>query len=137
MYKFELSCPDVLHPCQVHRAVVLPLLSSEILPLDLDSPTLVFPGTSVTALQAIVTLFYEGSIITSQQITTEVLTTLENLGIDPDKFTKNKVGFRLIIFKSSSLLLCLVFFRRSSRHGRLVDNMKPRKGRGRPRRMKR
>ena len=116
---------------------MLPLLSSEILPLDLDSPTLVFPGISVTALQAIVTLFYEGSIITSQQITTEVLTTLENLGIDPDKFTKNKVGFRLIIFKSSSLLLCLVLFRRSSSHGRLVDNMKPRKGRGRPRRMKR
>ena len=71
---------------------MLPLLRSVVSPPDLDSPTVVFPDTSVTVLQAIVSLFYKGSVITSQQITEEVLATMENLGIDPDKFTKGKVG---------------------------------------------
>ena len=74
--------------CQVHRAVMLPLLGSLVSPRLQDSPSLLFPETSVAVLQAIVTLFYEGSIITSQQITAEVLSTLKNLGIDPDKFSE-------------------------------------------------
>lgn len=76
---------------KVHRAVVLPWLRSVLSPLDQDSPTVVFPDTSVSALQAMVTLFYEGSIITSQLITSEVLATMKNLGIDPDKFSKKLI----------------------------------------------
>ena len=67
---------------------MLPLLGSLVSPLLQDSPSLLFPDTSVAVLQAMVTLFYEGSIITSQQITAEVLSTLKNLGIDPDKFSE-------------------------------------------------
>ena len=67
---------------------MLPLLGSLVSPRLQDSPSLLFPETSVAVLQAIVTLFYEGSIITSQQITAEVLSTLKNLGIDPDKFSE-------------------------------------------------
>ena len=78
----------VLRALQVHRAVVLPLLKNVVSPLDLDSPTLLFPGTSVSVLLAIVSLFYEGAVITSQQITSDVLRMIKNLGIDPDNFTK-------------------------------------------------
>ena len=73
---------------QVHRAVLLPLLPGVVPPPHLDCPTVLFPDTSVCVLRAIVSLFYEGTVITSQQVTAEVLTTLENLGIDPDSFTK-------------------------------------------------
>ena len=68
--------------------MLLPLLTGVVSPPHLDCPTVLFPDTSVSVLQAIVCLFYEGSVIASQQITAEVLTTLENLGMDPDKFTK-------------------------------------------------
>ena len=70
---------------KVHRAVVL---RSVVSPLDLDCLTVVFPDTSVTVLQAIVSLFYEGIVITSQHITSEFLATIKNLGIDPDQFSK-------------------------------------------------
>ena len=73
---------------------MLPLLSSVVSPLELDCPTVMFPDTSVTVLQAIVALFYEGSVITSQQIFEEVLATLENLGIDADNYSK--VGFAFL-----------------------------------------
>ena len=93
--------------------MVLPLLGIVLSPLDQDSPTVVFPDTSVSALQALVTLIYEGSIITSQDITSEVLATMKNLGIDPDKFSKvclagcfvNELLFNeflLSLFRSSS-----------------------------------
>ena len=81
---------------KVHRAVVL---RSVVSPLDLDCLTVVFPDTSVTVLQAIVTLFYEGIVITSQHITSEVLATIKNLGIDPDQFSK--VGFAYMDVYSS------------------------------------
>ena len=87
--------------------MVLPQLRSVLSPPSPDSPTLVFPDTSLTVLRAIVTLLYEGSIITSHHIMAEVLATLKNLGMDPDKFTK--VSFILIIFKSISLLLVQTF----------------------------
>ena len=93
---------------QVHRAVVLPLLPDVVSPLHLDSPTLLFPETSVSVLRAIVSLFYEGTVITSQEITSEVLTTMINLGLDPEKFSKVDLTecFVFILFKiyfSSSL----------------------------------
>ena len=72
---------------------MLPLLRSVVSPLELDCPTVMFPDTSVTVLQAIVALFYEGSVITSQQISEEVLATLENLGIDPDNYSKVGLAF--------------------------------------------
>ena len=87
--------------------MVLPQLRSVLSPPSPDSPTLVFPDTSLTVLRAIVTLLYEGSIITSHHIMAEVLATLKNLGMDPDKFTK--VCVILIIFKSISLLLVQTF----------------------------
>ena len=68
--------------------MVLPQLTGVVSPLQLDSPTVVFPETSVSVLQAIVSLLYEGIVITSQQITSEVLTTMKNLGLDLDKFSK-------------------------------------------------
>ena len=76
--------------------MVLPLLTGVVSPPHLDCPTVLFPDTSVSVLQAIVCLLYEGSVIASQQITAEVLTTLENLGIDPDKVSK--VGFENDLF---------------------------------------
>ena len=72
---------------------MLPKLRSVVSPLHQDCPSLVFPDTSITVLQAIVALFYEGTIISSQQIIVEVLGTMKNLGIDPDRCTKAKVGF--------------------------------------------
>ena len=91
--------------------MVLPLLRGVVPPLlrDMDSPTVVFPDTSVTVLRAIVTLFYEGTIITTQHITSDVLTTLKNLGIDPDRLTKVGFNFNLLILKSISLLLVQTF----------------------------
>ena len=89
--------------------MVLPLLSDVVSPLHLDSPTILFPETSVSVLRAIVSLFYEGIVITSQQITAEVLRTLKNLGFDPDRFTKVQVW--LII---SKLIPLLSLFRSSS-----------------------
>ena len=88
LFSLPASSDAPLVTCQVHRAVVLPLLRSVVSPLDLDCPTVVFPDTSITVLQAIVTLFYEGIVITSQHITSEVLATIKNLGIDPNQFYK-------------------------------------------------
>ena len=76
-----------------------PLLNSVVSPLELDCPTVVFPGTSVTVLQAIVTLIYEGSTITSKHIMSEVLATMENLGIDPDKFSKVGLAHGCVFFQ--------------------------------------
>ena len=77
---------------------MLPHLKNVVSPLLQDCPSLVFPDTSLTVLQAILTLFYEGTMISSQQIIVEVLGAMKNLGIDSDKFTK--VGFTIISFKS-------------------------------------
>ena len=76
---------------------MLPHLKNVVSPLLQDCPSLVFPDTSLTVLQAILTLCYEGTMISSQQIIVEVLGAMKNLGIDPDKFTK--VGFAIISFK--------------------------------------
>ena len=77
---------------------MLPQLRSVVFPLLQDCPSIVFSDTSLTVLQAIVTLFYEGTIISSRQIIAEVLGAMKNLGINSDKFTK--VGFTIISFKS-------------------------------------
>ena len=77
---------------------MLPQLRSVVFPLLQDCPSIVFSDTSLTVLQAILTLFYEGTMISSQQIIVEVLGAMKNLGINSDKFTK--VGFTMISFKS-------------------------------------
>ena len=77
---------------------MLPQLRSVVFPLLQDCPSIVFSDTSLTVLQAILTLFYEGTMISSQQIIVEVLGAMKNLGIDSDKFTK--VGFTIISFKT-------------------------------------
>ena len=77
---------------------MLPQLRSVVFPLLQDCPSIVFSDTSLTVLQAILTLCYEGTMISSQQIIVEVLGAMKNLGIDSDKFTK--VGFTIISFKT-------------------------------------
>ena len=54
---------------------MLPQLRS-VFPLLQDCPSIVFSDTSLTVLQALLMLFYEGTMISSQQIIVEGLGTM-------------------------------------------------------------